>query len=268
MKPQAVTCSVVPPTASGCSWVSQMEARPEGCQWSTFSPAWCVADSFQAVRGHRAVRDLMGQCERKQCDLTSGGPRGPLRACHSRLMLFPMFRPSPGENPASPLPHEVQGGSCLLRLTPTPSPGLRRGPFLLSISGLLLLSSPRPFFMIPILPRGRQRPRFRKLARKVSCQPQMGQDMGDPTWVLAKGLLLSKSSGIACGYAASCVSVSPSVKWVNVSSNLIRLLHTCKARSTVPGAQDSRHTQELKSLQPLCPQKSGDGVLGLQGGLQ
>ena len=45
--------------------------------------------------------------------------------------------------------------------------------------------------MITILPLGRQRPRLRKLARKVSCQPQMGQDMEDPTWVLAKGLLLS-----------------------------------------------------------------------------
>lgn len=164
-----------------------------------------------------------------------------------------MFRPSPGENPASPLPRGVRGEAPAFCASHPHTLSRPQKDLSSSVSWDSFFSLPQTLFHDPHSPTlSRQRPRFRKLARKVSCQPQMGQDMGDPTWVLAKReLLLSKSSGIATiNSVTSCVSVSPSVKWVNVSSNLIRLLHTCKARSTVPGAQDSRHTQEPSHSSP------------------
>ena len=163
-----------------------------------------------------------------RCDLRTGDPR--YKITHTFHVLCPphvrTFAPRAGG-----------GGSCLWHLTPTPSPSLRRGPFLLNISGPILFSSPRPSLMISILPLGCQRPRFRKLAKKVSYQPhhlcvvrtwKTHLDFSGGASAFHKQEereqgLEGESSSIACGHVASCVSLFPSVKWVSVHSKLIRL---------------------------------------------
>lgn len=126
--------------------------------------------------------------------------------------------PSPVRTLLSPLP---RGAGRLLPCVSPPHPLPASEEDLSSSVSQTPSSSPRPFLMISILPRGRQPPSIQKAGKEGELPTTDGPGHGDPTWVLAKALL-SKSSGIACGYA-SCVSVSPSVVYWLRCSNFIRL---------------------------------------------